>query len=623
MHGLSFYGAYDKINDKFKAIEQKEQHTDEKGSGMKARWKKLYRYLGDMKLEKKLLVSYLLFAVIPIIVIGSVICFVSFRIIIRQTRQYADMTIEQINDEMDDFVEKIERQAYSIYTESGIQDVLEHSEDISFVESQDQTEMIRKRLIGMWVTEKSIVGSYLCGVNGNSYFANINERVTMVPSEVFSKESWYQTITEGARKGVLTGIHSDDKYSDSSSLQLISYVHAVNSIRTGKYLGFLVIDIDASVFKEFVGEKAETLGGYIMVYDQFGNTMYSSERQNQKDRKHQGIVMEHTSPKTGWLVKTEIPWGQFIKEINRIMMLTAAAGTVCLILFAWMSRRISKSIGAPIRELQAAMVRVEGGDMDVKVTSDSDDEIGRLTRSFNHMVINIRELIEKVYLTQLGKKEAEFSALQSQINPHFMYNTLETVNMMAILDGSYEISDILTAFGKILRANLDQKHNIITVEKELEYINHYLMILQMRDKELFSFELHTTEEARTCKLPKLTLQPIVENSILHGFKEKMNKRSLRVEAAVKDNRLRIMIEDDGKGMTEDRLEYVRQYLEVEESMGKSSSIGLNNVNERCQLFFGDSFYMEIQSERGVGTRIILNMEAVYGERETDDSNCNN
>ena len=194
------------------------------------------RFWSDMCLERKLLVSYILFAVIPILVIGSVICRVSFKIIMRQTRQYADMMIERINNDADDFVENIERQAYVVYTEPEIQDILEHSDRYTFSQLQDGKEMIHKRLIGMWVTEKYIVGSYLCGAEGNSYYTNINERNDIDPAQVFSGESWYATITEGARKGVLTGVHRDDKYSDSSSLQLISYVHAVNSIGTGKYL---------------------------------------------------------------------------------------------------------------------------------------------------------------------------------------------------------------------------------------------------------------------------------------------------------------------------------------------------------------------------------------------------
>lgn len=220
------------------------------------------------------------------------------------------------------------------------------------------------------------------------------------------------------------------------------------------------------------------------------------------------------------------------------------------------------------------------------------------------MVSNIKDLIEKVYLTQLGKKEAEFNALQSQINPHFMYNTLETVNMMAILDGSYEISDILTAFGKILRVNLDQKHNIIPLGRELEYIKNYLMIVQIRDPELFTFELNAQPEAEKCLIPKLTLQPIVENSILHGFKEKMSRRRLTVNAAVEHGRLVITVEDDGKGMTGEKLEYVRQSLELEESLGRSASIGLNNVSERCQLYFGESFPWKSTAagEPGQGSR---------------------
>ena len=304
------------------------------------------RFWSDMRLERKLLVSYILFAVIPILVIGTVICRVSFKIIMRQTRQYADMMIERINNDADDFVENIERQAYVVYTEPEIQDILEHADRYTFSQLQDGKEMIHKRLIGMWVTEKYIVGSYLCGAEGNSYYTNINERNDIDPAQVFSGESWYATITEGARKGVLTGVHRDDKYSDSSSLQLISYVHAVNSIGTGKYLGFLVIDIDARVLGEIVGNRAENLGGYITILDNENNVMYTTLPE-ETGHLGQVICMEHVSPGTGWTVRTEIPWSRFAKEIVNIMLLTAVVGAWCLLVFIWLSRKISRSISAP------------------------------------------------------------------------------------------------------------------------------------------------------------------------------------------------------------------------------------------------------------------------------------
>lgn len=143
------------------------------------------RFWSDMCLERKLLVSYILFAVIPILVIGSVICRVSFKIIMRQTRQYADMMIERINNDADDFVENIERQAYVVYTEPEIQDILEHSDRYTFSQLQDGKEMIHKRLIGMWVTEKYIVGSYLCGAEGIPTTPTSTSATTLIPPRYF------------------------------------------------------------------------------------------------------------------------------------------------------------------------------------------------------------------------------------------------------------------------------------------------------------------------------------------------------------------------------------------------------------------------------------------------------
>lgn len=583
----------------------------------------LRRYINNMKLEKKLLISYLLFAVIPMLLIGIVICIASFRIIIRQTREYADIMIERINHDVDGFVENIERQAYSIYTDLEIQKILMTSDEVSFMQQQDNKDLVHKRLIGMWVTEKYIVGSYLCSTDGGAYFTNINERNDMVPSEVFAEEPWFREIENGIKKSVLTGIHSDGKYSDSSDLRLISYVHGINNISTGQYMGFLVIDIDVRVLEELAGRHRDLLGGDIKILDAERNIMYTTSQEKDGGSVSFPITMENISDKTGWMVQLEIPLGQFIKEVYHIFLITLVVEFVCLMVFIWLSRKISKNISMPLEELQKVMELVEQGDMEVEVKIDREDEIGKLAGSFNHMICNIKELIDKVYITQLGKKEAEFSALQSQINPHFMYNTLETVNMMAILEGNYEISDLLTAFGKILRVNLDQKNNIIFLKQELDYIRNYVKIFQMRDSELFTFEIHTSDQADICRIPKLTLQPLVENSIMHGFKEKMSHRHLVIAADVEEGYLTITIQDDGKGMTPERLEDVRQSLELEESIGKKASIGLNNVNERCQLFFGRNFQINIESQRSVGTKITLKAQAVYGEGNGKGTDCGN
>lgn len=560
----------------------------------------------NMNLGKKLLISYILFAVFPILIIGSFVCLLSFRIMLKQTKEYANLTIERINNEADDYIEGIERQSYSVYTDQEIQEILKNTQKDSFSQLQNNNEYIQKRLIGMWVMDKYIVGSYLCGANGNAYYTNINERTNIHPQDVFSGESWYETITNGSKKGVWTGVHSDAKYSDASPLEIISYIHAVSSIRTGDYLGYLVIDIDTQILEQFVSDKAQILGGAVSIIDKSGTVMYSSDaKTGGKGYSGPFIALEHTSPKTGWIVRTEISWFQFGKEIVKVMLLTACIAAVCFFVFVRLSKKLSRGITAPIEELQRAIERVDEGDLEVTVTVIYEDEIGKLSRSFNNMVANMKHLIEKVYLTQLAKKEAEFSALQSQINPHFMYNTLETVNMMAILDGNYAISDVLTAFGKILRVNLDQKHNIITLKKELEYIRNYLIIMQMRDKELFDFAIEASEEAENCTLPKLTLQPIVENSILHGFQEKLQKRMIKISAEVQYGIMTLIIQDDGKGMTPEKLEYLRQSLELEESLGKDNSIGLNNVNERCHLYFEDAFSLKIDSTRGVGTTVMI------------------
>ena len=236
------------------------------------------------------------------------------------------------------------------------------------------------------------------------------------------------------------------------------------------------------------------------------------------------------------------------------------------------------------------------------------------------------EMIDRSNLVNVSKKQAEYLALQNQINPHFLYNTLEGIRSEALIAGLDSVAEMTEALATFFRYTISQVENLVPLEDELANIENYYYIQQFRfgDKLALSIEYDCDEDLSELdilqyRLPKLTLQPIVENSILHGFKEKMSRRRLTVNAAVERGRLVITVEEDGKGMTGEKLEYVRQSLELEESLGRSASIGLNNVSERCQLYFGESFSMEIHSRRGTGTRVALNAAAIYGEGEENDT----
>ena len=562
----------------------------------------LRRYINNMKLEKKLLISYLLFAVIPMLLIGIVICIASFRIIIRQTREYADIMIERINHDVDGFVENIERQAYSIYTDLEIQKILMTSNEVSFMQQQDNKDLVHKRLIGMWVTEKYIVGSYLCSTDGGAYFTNINERNDIMPSEVFAEESWFSEIENGTKKSVLTGIHSDGKYSDSSDLRLISYVHGINNISTGQYMGFLVIDIDVNVLEELAGRHRDLLGGDITILDSERNVMYTTAQKQEGSGVGFPITMGNISDKTGWMVQLEIPLGQFIKEVYHIFLITLGVEIFCLMVFIWLSRKISKNISMPLEELQKVMELVEQGDMEVEVRIEREDEIGKLAGSFNHMLCNIKELIDKVYITQLGKKEAEFSALQSQINPHFLFNTLNMIAGTAQIEDAAATEKMIQALSRLFRYNLKSTASVMPLERELKVVQDYMYLQQMRFGKRVQYETGCDPETMEILVPSFMLQPLVENAVKHGISARSKGGRIVVRTWKQGQRLWISVADTGEGIDEDKLEKIKRALK--EGDGSGVGIGLGNIARRLKAMYEDG-EVRIESRKGCATVVQL------------------
>ena len=200
--------------------------------------------------------------------------------------------------------------------------------------------------------------------------------------------------------------------------------------------------------------------------------------------------------------------------------------------------------------------------------------------------------------------------MQSQINPHFMYNTLESINMLAILKGNFEISDIMTAFANILRFNIDNKNNLITLDEEIKYVSDYLMIQKFRYQEKIKVVYEVEPGTEKYLILKLILQPLVENAIYHGITDKQGPGLIKIAVQKENNHLRLRVTDDGLGIKPDRLEEIIKSLEQEETTGKRRSVGLKNIHERIKLFFGCEYGIQLKSHEGLGTTVELLIPAI-------------
>ncbi|OPH60023.1 hypothetical protein BC351_19125 [Paenibacillus ferrarius] len=270
----------------------------------------------------------------------------------------------------------------------------------------------------------------------------------------------------------------------------------------------------------------------------------------------------------------------------------------------------------PIIRLTHSMKAVEFQNFDVGVSELRSDEIGTLEKRFNSMLLRIKELIQIEYKSKIEKRTAQLKAMQAQINPHFLYNALQSIGGIALSRHVPEIYEHVRAISDLFRYTIKMKSDLVTVADEMEHVANYLQIQKLRFQDILHLHMDIDDDCRLCPIPKFSLQPIVENCFVHGLEGKMGRWSITVRAHKIMDEVEISIEDNGVGMDVMRLEELRQHLDREsEDRGLGGSLGLTNVHARIKLFFGDAYGLFLTSSLGVGTiiKVVIPEEFSQGE----------
>ncbi len=308
---------------------------------------------------------------------------------------------------------------------------------------------------------------------------------------------------------------------------------------------------------------------------------------------------------TGWTYVNILPHGSIFRKI---ILLRSVMLLIFGLLFSstiYLSMRLAQSLTRPIEELTIKMKQVENGQFEMAegegAVSERTDEIGVLQKDFAMMIQKINTLIKEDYTKQILIKDAQFKALQAQINPHFLYNTLDSINWLAKINQQRDISAMVESLGNLLRSAISGKVPIITLNEEVQLLKDYLTIQKMRFGERLQFQVNIDEEWLGLRVPKLTLQPIVENSINYGLENTLNVCRIKVKAVPDAGCLNISVTDNGPGIPEELLNRLIQG----EIKPKGSGMGLLNIDNRIKLIFGAEYGLCITSELGEGTTVLI------------------
>lgn len=372
----------------------------------------------------------------------------------------------------------------------------------------------------------------------------------------------------------------------------------------------VIVNADGSILSDSRGRWA---GQNVRQLPFFKEKLQSVHQIDTSVDHDQWIFTRSRNPVSGWQVLVFQPKADLLQRLSRIQWLTALVLLVTLLLSIPASWFLGRVITRPLSRLLTSMGKLQQGDFTQKVNTEGLDEIGRLGQGYNVMVHKIRELIDEGYSSEIRRQDAELKLLQSQINPHFLYNTLNTIAWTAQKNGDDQVADMIYSLSSIFKISLNQGNDMIELHKEMELAEHYLFLQQMRFARRLTYELDVAPEARDILIPKLIVQPLIENAIVHGIEPLPSEEGMiLIRASLlpgKPEWLEIEVTDNGVGMPEPKLAEITERLQSTPVLGPgtSDSFALVNIMNRIRLIFGNEAKLNIHSVENSGTRATLRL----------------
>lgn len=553
----------------------------------------------------------------------------SSELIYEQAKEESFNSLQNMQNEVYTFVKSVESSLVEIYNQKQFMQDLRG--DVPIEELKGKYYRLAYHLATeKFNTSDGVVACYL--------YNSQDEVISTYRRAVTPKHNYPQDLYEDAET---SGAERVREYvaSDNTAMLISSYynVHRETSIvhfvlkiydnnNLGRRIGYVVCDIDSKALKSIM-EKYSTQDEMFMWLQPLGDdAIVSIGELEENSRKYfdsareqikNGAGVDSTSLIEGKRVLFNVAQNKYnlsayslmpqslLEENQRALtrtLLIIAAGMAVLILA--LSFVIASGLTKPLDKLMDTIERIKGGETTIRSEDNKNDEIGRLGENFNEMLDRIEDLISHEYETKLLLNRAEYKALQAQINPHFLYNTLETMSSIASVQNCSIVSNLCQSLSNIFRYSLDMKNPFSTVAKEIVHLKNYIYVMNVRMGDNITYSFDIAPEVLQDSVPRISIQPLVENALNHGVRNKRGEKRIKIEAREEDASLLIAVMDNGVGMDaqeinrrlhENNLDYVEQ----------GSSIGLYNINARMKMLYGQEYGLQVKSVIGEGTQVLL------------------
>ena len=574
-----------------------------------------FKRFRDFSIRTKLIIGFLTI-LLPLVLILSIVFYsYSAEIVLKQSLEQTREIVEQFSISLDNYMGLMRNKMEILADSPTIQEELnthQDKEDIKNDSFYSRNKRIRRIMLQIYssVTMNDVE---IYGINETNHYLSLWSKKYEIPD----KDILFENANLSKGRSVLV-----NNINDADTIQMIKMV---KDLQTYKPIGYIRFGLKRNYIEKMAKNINFGSDGSVVIFDEnlnkisgiahdsvlskllkekpsIGNFSYS-------EGKNEYTAVHIHSDSTGWTTVGVIPLRYINKDLAGIQYLTVIIIVLTIIIGVTVSVIIAQSLILPLENTVNALEKFSRGDFAVRLKENRCDEIGKLNRIFNKAIKEINELMQKVTQSEILNKEMEFKTLQSQMNPHFLYNTLDTINWLAFKEKQTEICNLVAAISSLIRASISNKKSIITIEHELDYVKNYIYIQHIRYKDRFDTIYDIDESLLKQAVPKLIIQPIVENAIIHGIENSKNKNLLYISVKRENECIVIIVKDTGIGMTDEKVsELLKEPLNAEGDEQKAhTNLGLYAVHKRIQLMYGDLYGLTVHSQAGEGTTVTLHI----------------
>lgn len=573
---------------------------------------------------------FVLTAFIPLMILEFVNTFNNYKYNKNMIMDNSRTFVQQVSNNVQDRLYSLEMSSMTVIIDRNLRKMLESD----LVGDQTVTSIDKALEANQFMATLEIQNNHIWAVTlitTTDIYCRFNDQTAydVFFRSKYKQMDWYKASVQNAGTVYVEGVHYPYQ-AVSSDQKVISVSRSIFDSNTNEYWGTILIDVKVDLFENICAENPNNEDNFIEILDQKNEVVYASPNAILQDKNsleaffknnidtelmtlsdgNSYMAIYTTIPETNWKIVRFVSSKYMLQDSFTSIRIGIILSFITLFFILIGSIWLIRTILIPINQLNVEAQKIGTGDFSSSDESGDlyTNEIGQLYRSIARMKHNLNELITRLSDVMSRQKEVELNALQKQIKPHFIYNTLNSIQMLAIMEGAKKSAEMIRDFGMLFRSSIEKGDLIVPLWEELDNVRRYMNIQKLRYGDKIKYYDEIDPAIQDYCIIRLTLQPTVENAVSHGLENKIGNGYLRIRSQEDESSIKIIVEDNGIGISKNEIEQIKSHLNQDDNNGRH--IGLVNVHKRLQNYFGNQYGIEIKSQEGIGTIVELNIPKI-------------